>query len=340
MTQLFNTLFITESDVSLHLEGEAIRAEHSDGSMDHIPLCQLEKIIVFSNRTVTRPLMAYCAGHGIGLSFLSESGRFLFRVTGPLHGNAEIRKRQYTLSEEQQIILAKNLIEGKISGEILTIREFRYNHPEKTAVLKPSEQILKGCCDMLAFAHTRNQLRGLEGNAAHAYYEAFGRMILSEDPAYNFCGRNRRPPRDPCNAMLSFAYTLLSEDCAAALEAVGLDPFIGVLHGARTRKPALALDIMELFRSTVADRHVLRIINRNMIPHDSFQYTEEGGVCIVGEGKKAFLREWNRWKRQTVRIPEFNISAPNGLLVHLEAQRLARWFRGEDSYRGIEASKQ
>ena len=333
MTQLFNTLFVTEPDISLHLEGRAIRARHGDGRTDLIPLLQIEKIIVFSNRPVSRGLAAYCAENGIGLSILSERGRFLYRIQGPTRGSVLLRKRQYTLTESEHLCLAKDLLQGKLDQSLQLLRDFRDNHPNFPG-LKEAAASLKQSAAEIAGADCADRLRGIEGSAARVWFSAFGSMVLSDQPELRFAERSRRPPKDRCNALLSLSYTLLCQDCIAALEAVGLDPYVGLLHGDRPGKPSLALDLMEEFRP-IADRHVLRMINLRIITPDGFTQGEDGGYFLTGEGRRAFLREWNRMRKQEVREEPLARSIPRGLSVHLEAQRLSRILRGEEAFPGI-----
>ena len=180
-------------------------------------------------------------------------------------------------------------------------------------------------------AVTNEGLRGLEGQAARLYFDAFGRMILTEDKAFRFEGRNRRPPRDRCNAMLSFGYTLLAEICVQAVESVALAPQVGFLHSERPGKPALALDLMEELRAQVADRHALRMINLRMVSSEMFETGREDGVFLDARGRKCFLREWNRMWRQEVMVPELGQRVARGLLPYLQAARLARYLRGDES---------
>ena len=329
MRQLLHTLYVMEPDVTLHLAGKALEAVHEDGRKDHIPLHMLEKIVSFSCRPASPSLMARCADSGVDMVFLSQSGRFRYRVTGKTQGNVLLRKQQHTLSEQQRFSYAKAVLRGKLYGEIFTLSRFRRNHP-KARASKGVEQKLNQKMEKLEDISDTKTLRGVEGAAAKAYFSVFNDMILPRDPLFCFDTRTRRPPKDRCNAMLSFAYELLAMDCVSALESAGLDPYAGFFHEMRPGKPSLALDLMEEFRSSIADRHVLRMINLHMISSDLFQ-EKNGGIYLNDAGRQKFLQEWNRMRQKEVELPDLDTKAPVGLLPHLQAARLARCLRGEEA---------
>lgn len=269
MQKLLHTLYITEPDTVLRRDGEALVAVHANGREDHIPLHLLDRIVCFSGASISPAVIDACVKHDVGFSALSQSGRFCFRLNGPTTGNVLLRKKQYTLPCENRLYLAKRMLHGKLEGQATVLGRFRRNHPSE--LLRATEEAIRTIAEQLPMAVTNEGLRGLEGQAARLYFDAFGRMILTEDKAFRFEGRNRRPPRDRCNAMLSFGYTLLAEICVQAVESVGLDPQVGFLHSERPGKPALALDLMEELRAQVADRHALRMINLRMVSSEMFE---------------------------------------------------------------------
>ena len=282
----------------------------------------------FSGASISPAVIDACVKHDVGFSALSQSGRFCFRLNGPTTGNVLLRKKQYTLPCENRLYLAKRMLHGKLEGQATVLGRFRRNHPSE--LLRATEEAIRTIAEQLPMAVTNEGLRGLEGQAARLYFDAFGRMILTEDKAFRFEGRNRRPPRDRCNAMLSFGYTLLAEICVQAVESVGLDPQVGFLHSERPGKPALALDLMEEPRAQVADRHALRMINLRMVSSEMFETGREDGVFLDARGRKCFLREWNRMWRQEVMVPELGQRVARGLLPYLQAARLARYLRGDE----------
>ena len=333
MMQLCNTLYITEPNISLRLEGKAIRAQSENGDSFHIPMHLLEKIVSFSYHSASNALLSACAREGIRVVSLSPSGKFQFSVEGDSSCNTAIRRKQYLLSESEKMDIARTMIRGKIENGVSLLLRHSRNHPQHSDMLRSAASAMRLDADRLSDAITADALRGVEGTAARKYFDVFDQMILSEDQELHFRGRNRRPPRDPCNALLSFAYSLLAEDCKSALYCVGLDPFAGVLHGERPGKPALALDLMEEFRPAIAERFVLRVINLKMITPAMFQESDDDGIILNAKGRKTFLAEWNTMRRREVFLPEYETSAPLGLLPFLQAQQFSKLLRGEiESY--------
>ena len=332
MLKLHHVLYITEPDIALKLDGRTILACHADGRADRIPLHLLQGIVSFSHIPPTQALAKTCAWEGIGFVSFSENGRFQYRIVGASRGNVLLRKRQYLLSEDTagRMELARSMIQGKIYGAAAVLHRYAKNHPE-LADLTPMEGRLKALAGLVPTTDEETYLRGIEGNAAKEYFGVFDQMLRISDPAFSFTGRNRRPPKDPCNALLSFTYTLLMMECVNALESVGLDPCVGFLHGDRPGKESLAMDMMEELRPMLADRFVLRLINLQMIRSDQFVPVEEDGVHLSPEGRRIVLREWSKMRQREVRLAEYDQTAPLGLLPFLQAQKLARFLRGECS---------
>ena len=338
MLKLHHVLYITEPDIALKLDGRTVLACHADGRADRIPLHLLQGIVSFSHIPPTQALAKTCAWEGIGFVSFSENGRFQYRIVGASRGNVLLRKRQYLLSEDTagRMELARSMIQGKIYGAAAVLHRYAKNHPE-LADLTPVEGRLKALAGLASAADEEPYLRGIEGIAAKEYFGVFGRMLRISDPAFSFTERNRRPPKDPCNALLSFTYTLLMMECVNALESVGLDPCVGFLHGDRPGKESLAMDMMEELRPMLADRFVLRLINLQMIRPDQFVPVGEDGVHLSQEGRRIVLREWSKMRQREVRLAEYDQTAPLGLLPFLQAQKLARFLRGEcPAYTNVE----
>ena len=332
MLHLLHTLYITEPDVSLRLDGQALRVTHADGRKDHIPLHLLEQIVTFSYGTVTQHVMDACAERGIGLSFHTQNGRFRFRIQGEVRGNVHLRQRQYALPEEERFYMAASVLKGKLRNSRVLLSRHRRNHPTTGAGrLQAAENTLSQIEASLDTLQSKEALRSAEGQAARVYFSVFQDLILSDDRAFHFQGRNRRPPKDPCNAMLSFAYTLLTNDCIQALESAGLDPYVGYFHGTRSGKPSLALDLVEEFRPVMADRTVLHLINLKMLTSDLFAATDDGGIYLNDTGRAVFLREWNQMKHREIQIGCTDQPVPMGLMPYLQAQQLSRYLRGEQA---------
>ena len=265
MKKLLNTLYVTTPDAYLSLDGENIVLLQDKSELGRVPLHNLEGIVCFGYRGVSPALMGACAERGIGLCFLTPHGRFLSRISGPVSGNVILRKTQYFQAEDERrsLEIAKSFLLGKIYNGRWCLERLKRDHPMRinqerldTAI----RQMLRSIAE-LEKAQTREELMGIEGIAAKAYFGEFSQMILRNEESFSFDGRNRRPPLDPVNAMLSFAYTLLGNEIAGALEAVGLDPAVGYLHTIRPGRASLALDMLEELRAPLADRFVVTQIN-------------------------------------------------------------------------------
>lgn len=337
MKKLLNTLYVTTPDAYLSLDGENIVVLKGEQPIGRFPLHNLENVVTFGYTGASPALMGACAQRQIGLMFLTANGRFLARVTGPSRGNVLLRKTQYRMSdnERQSAALAKCFLLGKIYNAKWVIERATRDHPfrldvarlkEVSAALSRRMTDVQNCEDL-------DQLRGLEGEAASLYFSVFDQLILQQQEAFVFTGRSRRPPMDPVNAMLSFVYTLLAHECASALEAVGLDAYVGFLHRDRPGRMSLALDIMEELRCVVADRFVLSLINKRMVSKTGFTQKENGAVIMNEQTRKQILSAWQQRKLETIVHPFLEEKMEWGLVPHAQANLLARFIRGDlDSY--------
>jgi CRISPR-associated protein Cas1 len=282
-------------------------------------------------------LMRHCAENNVLIAFLTENGRFLARVEGPTSGNVLLRREQYRRAESPaaSAALAQPIVLAKAANSRAILQRALRDHGDK-----PDMDALQGAIlrlDRLTHAIKSatdlDTLRGLEGDASHAYFSCFGRLITAQKTDFPFAGRNRRPPLDNVNALLSFVYTLLVHDCQAALEAVGLDPQVGFLHRDRPGRPSLALDLMEEFRAYFADRLVLSLINLRQVAPAGFRALESGAVEMTDETRKTVLVAYQKRKQEETTHPFLGESAPLGLFFHLQAQLLSRHLRGDlDGY--------
>lgn len=329
MKQLRHTLYLTEPDIALKVEGQALCAVCGDGRKEKIPFHLLEGIVSFSYAGITPAVLTACAGRGIRLTALTPSGRVRFQVIGETHGNVLLRMRQYGLSgQEGALPIMRAMLSGKLQNCRKILDRFARNHPDLSQKqLERSRRCLREEEKKLVLAAEPGQFRGIEGTAAKAYFQSLGAMILADDAAFAFTERNRRPPRDRCNALLSFAYTLLARECVQALECVGLDPCVGILHRERPGKPALALDLMEELRPLAADRFVLRLINRREIAPELFEQGSQDGIYLTAAGRKCFLQAWSQWREMPVRLWGDEPEIPMGLLPHIQASQLAAVLR-------------
>lgn len=337
MKKLLNTLYITSTDTYLSLDGENIVIRKDDESLKRIPLHNLESIITFGYTGASPALMNKCAEYGINLSFLSSSGKFLARVIGEQNGNVILRKTQYRVSdsEEKSCQIAKNFIIGKVFNTRKVIDRACRDYALRLDIdkLKNVSEMLKDKVYMIARSQSLENLRGLEGEAASTYFSVFDDLILQSKDTFFFKGRNKRPPLDNVNAMLSFAYTLLAHDCAGAAESNGLDSYVGFLHRDRPGRNSLALDLMEELRPVLADRFVLSLVNKKIVNEKDFYQKEDGVVLMTDDARKKFLQKWQERKQEIITHPFLKEKIQWGLVPFVQAMLLARFLRGDlDAY--------
>ena len=337
MKQLLNTLFVTSEDIYLSLDGENVVANRDKQVAARYPLHTLQNIVTFSYSGASPALMGACAEKGIGLAFCTPRGRFLARVCGENTGNVLLRREQYRVADdpEKSCRIARNMIFGKLHNARWSIERTIRDHGmrvDKEALVHASQE-LQSLLPPVATETASDTLRGLEGVGAAAYFGVFDEMILNRKEEFFFRGRSRRPPLDRVNAMLSFAYSLLSHDCASALESVGLDAYVGFLHTDRPGRASLALDLMEELRPCMADRFVLTLMNNRMVKPENFQTQDSGAVLLTDDGRRTFLKAWQEKKRETLSHPFLGEKLAWGMIPYIQALLLARYLRGDlDAY--------
>lgn len=337
MRKLLNTLFVTSEDVYLALESENVVVYAGDEKRGQYPLLLLEGIVCFSYKGASPALMGACAQRGIQLAFLTPRGRFLARVCGQDRGNVLLRKTQYRSSDDpaESSRIARSFIFGKVYNQrwVLerTLRDHRLRVDE--AALRQASQMLAAFLPVIEATEDLDTLRGIEGEAAARYFQVFDEMVLSQKADFLLNDRNRRPPTDNMNALLSFAYTILANDCASALESVGLDSYVGFLHRDRPGRASLSLDLMEELRAPLADRLCLTLINNRVLQDKHFERQDSGAVYLSAEGRRQFLHAWQNRKREELTHPYLKEKICWGLVPYVQALLLARYLRGDlDGY--------
>ncbi len=337
MRQLLNTLFITSEDIYLSLDGENVVASRGKEIAARYPLHTLSGILSFAYPGASPALMGACAKRGISLSFCTPRGRFLARVCGEANGNVLLRRTQYRAADDpgQSCRIARSMVFGKVYNARWSLERTRRDHAlrvEGERLAEVSAQ-LKGLLPQIAAETSLDSLRGLEGAGATAYFGAFDQMILGDRVLFSFGTRSRRPPLDPVNALLSFAYSMLAHDCAAALESAGLDAYVGFLHRDRPGRSSLALDLMEELRPCLADRFVLSAVNTRVFGRADFEQRAGGGVFLTDSARKAFFQRWHERKIETLSHRVLGEYLPLGLVAYIQALLLARYLRGDlDEY--------
>lgn len=333
MRKLLNTLYVLTESCYLTLDGENIVILDGEKMLGRFPLHTLENVVCFTYKGATPALMGACAERHIGMSFFSPRGNFLVRTVGKEYGNVLLRKEQYRISddEDRSISYAKNMIIGKIfNGRWSverTLRDHAYRIDEDK--LRRSSVAMYDSLHKIEQASALDQLRGLEGKAAEQYYSVFDDMILNQKEDFAFTTRNRRPPLDNINAVLSFAYTVLAGECANSLYSVGLDPYVGFMHSDRPGRISLALDLMEELRPIMADRFVLTLINTKALQPSHFEVQHNHAVYLNDEGRKVFFNAWQNRKKDKITHPFLKEKMEWGLVPYTQALLLARTIRGD-----------
>lgn len=337
MKKLLNTLYITSPDRYLSLDGENVVINENQEIAGRIPLHNIESIITFGYTGASPALIGKCGEMGIAISFMSASGRFLGRTSGAVSGNVLLRRQQYRIADDKEISLniAKKFITGKIYNSRWVLERTIRDHALRidTEKFKMKSLYLSNSVKTCLQCSSADELRGIEGEAAQAYFSVFDDMILQQKDDFVFNIRNRRPPTDKVNALLSFSYTLATGMCTSALEAVGLDPFVGFMHTDRPGRRSLALDLVEEFRALMCDRFVLMLINKKMLSDKDFEKRENGSVIMTDTGRKAFITAWQNRKTQIITHPFLEEKVEWGMLPYVQALLLSRYIRGDlDDY--------
>lgn len=336
MRELQNSLYVTTQGAMLRLDHDTVRVIVDEETLARVPLARLQAIMAFGRVTVTTPMIHRCAEDGRSVVWLTKHGRFRARLTGGTLGNVLLRRAQHEAlnNPERTLTMARQCVAGKVqNGRSLLLRSARdtSNSADETELRAAAHQ-MGALLAAIRQSTDLDALRGLEGSAARAYFDAFSRMIRADRNDFAPIGRSRRPPRDRANALLSFGYALLRAECEAALEGVGLDPQVGFLHSLRPGRPALALDLMEEFRPAMIDRLVLRMINRRQIRVEHFDKSPGGAVSLNEAGRRVTLAAYQKRKERTTPHRLLQEQVPGGLIPHVQARLMARHLRGDLSH--------
>lgn len=334
MRKLLNTLYVTTPDAYLSKDGLNIVVSASQKEIFRIPAINIESIVTFGYAGASPGIMKLCSDSGISLTFLSPQGKFIGRLQGATKGNVLLRKRQYILSDDKSwsLNVARLMIGGKIQNYRNILKRYLRDYGENDGI-NNAVRILEQTKRKAMTATDKTTLIGHEGMASNAYFEVLPTLILNQKNDFPFHCRNRRPPKDAVNAMLSFAYTLIANDMSAALETIGLDPYIGFLHTIRPGRTSLALDMMEELRAYLGDRFVLSLINKRQITSKDFLYQSDESVVMTEAGRKTFIAAWQNRKREIITHPYLKEKVEIGLIPYIQAMLMARYIRQDiDNY--------
>lgn len=333
MKQHLNTLFVSTQGAYLHKDGEAVVVRVDKKPRLRVPVHQLGGVVCFGRITCSPAMMALCTQAGVAISFLSEHGRFMARVQGFTPGNVLLRREQYRRADDPAaaLAIARWVVAGKLANSRAVLARAARDYPDSASCsdLERAAARLTQNLDDLMRVSDLDAVRGLEGDAANAYFAVFNHLITAQREGFVFRCRSRRPPLDNVNALLSFLYSMLAHDARAACEAVGLDPSVGFLHRDRPGRPGLALDLMEEFRPFLADRLALSLINRKQVSPGDFVESASGGIVMDENTRKAVIAAYQKRKQDVITHPFLGEKTTVGLLIHLQARLLARYLRHE-----------
>lgn len=338
MRRQLNTLYAITEGAYLRKDGENIVMEVEKEERARLPVHMLESLVCIGRIAVSPQLLGFCAEQGISICYLTPNGKFLARVEGPVSGNVLLRREQYRRSDDpvRCAAIVRNMLAGKIYNQRAVLARGWRDHGEQlndSVAFQHALKRLKHIPQRLLVEPKVDVLRGLEGEAAQAYFGVFNQLIRVDHELLQFSGRNRRPPRDAFNALLSFLYTLLTHDCRSALETVGLDPAVGFLHRDRPGRPSLALDLAEEFRPLLGERLALSLINRKQLNERDFRQLDNGAVWLKDESRKTVLVAYQERKREELQHAFLNEKFEIGLFPYIQAQLLSRHLRGDlDAY--------
>lgn len=337
MKRLLNTLYVTTQGAYLAREGETVLVRADGETKLQLPIHTIGSIICFGQVSCSPPLLGLCADRNVSVTFLSVNGRFMGRLEGRVSGNVLLRREQYRQADspERSAVIARAVVIAKVANcRTVLLRAIRaYPEAAGTAEIRQAADYLNQLLFSLAEPLPLDVIRGMEGDAARAYFGVFDHLLTDQKQDFAFHARSRRPPLDNINAILSFLYTVLANDVASALESVGIDPAVGFLHRDRPGRPGLALDLMEEFRPYIADRLACTLVNLKQIHSEGFQKTESGAVTMDEATRKTVLVEYQKRKQEEIKHPYLGEDVAIGLLPFVQAALLSRYLRGElDDY--------
>lgn len=337
MKHYLNTLYVTTQGSYLAKDGECVLVRVEGEDRLRLPIHGLGGIVCFGQVSCSPFLLGHCAENGVAVSFLTERGRFLARVQGPVSGNVLLRREQYRRADapETSALVARCVLTGKIANSRTVLLRTARDHEDKVdaEALRGAAERLADCGRRLEPGLPLDVLRGIEGEAGNTYFEVFDHLLTNQKEDFRFTSRSRRPPLDRINCLLSFLYTLLAHDVRSALESVGLDPAVGFLHRDRPGRPGLALDLMEEFRPVLADRLALSLVNLGQVQAKGFQVEENGAVRMDDDTRKEVLVAYQKRKQEEMQHPFLGEKAALGLMPYLQALLFARYLRGDlDGY--------
>lgn len=334
MRKLLNTIYVTNENAYLSLANNNLVCKVEGQKELKVPFDNIENIVCFSYLGCSPALMGTCVEKKVPINFISPTGKFWAKVCGETKGNVFLRVSQIDRFRDMGFQLAQNEMQAKFNNCIKNCKRTLHDNPElkNDQEINKTIEVLKNGLIKAKECTSRESLLGIEGNCATAYFSTFSNMMSNRVLADTFHYRNKRPPLDPVNSLLSFFYTLAVVDCAAALETVGLDSYIGFYHELRSGRASLACDLVEELRGLV-ERFVITIVNLRIVNDNDFDHQVTGAMWLNDSGKKKVLQRWQEKKRSVIYHKVIKEKIPLGLLPYVQSNLLAKYIRGEmDEY--------
>lgn len=331
MRKLLNILYITNPDYYLGRERENVVIKREERTVGRLPIHILEGIVCFNYTGCSPGVVRLCNENDISITYLTPEGRFNGKYIGLTNGNVLLRREQYRIADdfERSLVLSKQFIRGKFANSRKIYQRLLRDHPAKIDVNKTYQLVdyIKNQFDSIDFCDSHDSLRGIEGDVAREYFQAFDQLIIQQKNEFKFVMRSKRPPLNYVNAMLSFCYSVLTYEVQAALETHGLDSYVGFFHTDRPGRASLALDLIEELRSFMVDRFVVSLINRKQISTVDFELKENGAVLLNDKGREKVLEAWQKQRHREITHPFIKEKIKIGLIPYVQAQLLARHIR-------------
>lgn len=330
MRKLLNTIYVTNELAYLALDGENVVCKVDEKTVLRIPFLNIEGIVCFSYIGCSPALMGKCVENSIPINFLTPHGRFLAKVCGETRGNVTLRVAQIDKFREHGLTLSKNTMAAKFCNTISVVKRTLHDTPtlRNDEDMEKAVQIMNNGINNLWTAESIEQIIGIEGNVAHGYFSVFDKLIKNPNKVFSFKNRSKRPPLDATNAMLSFMYSIYTNEIASALETVGLDSYIGFCHALRSGRNSLACDLIEETRC-ILERFVLSLINLKIFNENDFEQQISGAVYLNSDGRAKILKHWQDKKRSDMVHPYLKQKIPVGLLAYVQSNLLAKYIRGD-----------
>lgn len=330
--RVMNTLYVRGHEARVGLQKDALIVSDPEAGWKRVPLAALEGVVILGNAQISTQALARCVENNIRVCALRRGGKLRFAVGGPVGGNVHLRVAQFRQYENSatRYSLSRIIVAGKLQNYRLLLKRWAWDAGcTDRDTLEVLHERVTDRLRTLPTAVTGDGIRGVEGDGTRWYLQGLAIHLADQEPEFQYSGRTRRPPRDPVNTLLSFTYSLLLTEITGALNSIGLDPQIGYLHGVRSGRSSLALDVLEEFRPAFADRFTVKLLKLKVLQDSHFVRTMGGACYLTDEGRGVFLREYESFKDEEVHHQVLDRRIPRWALPQVQATLMARHLRGD-----------